>query len=148
MYVQPNFVPAPPTPAPKPWEDSSDDSDMEPPKTKKKLKSEASSLGKKRGRPTKKSLEDKKREEFLASLPQLPEGEDQMLGYKKKGVCKACQLYKGLVALKPCGHAKICISCVRDVRESAEKMFRHSKCPVTGCFAQITDWLPLFNVSA
>lgn len=157
------YAAAPPAPQyvhqKKAWEtSSSEDSDFEPASKKKKMKPSSagtSSTGKKRGRPCKEAAEKKKKEElkqkrkayFLSILPPVLVGVD-VIDKNGDAACKKCEVYFGHVALKPCGHAKFCFNCVKELRADAVNASKFLKCPLKGCSYLAKDWVVLRNVSA
>ncbi len=97
------------------------------------------------GRPSKKELEEKT---YLTSVPNALDESKDAIAYLQKNECKVCRIYKGQVALKPCGHGLYCFKCVNKLRLECVNLRRPAKCPKDECFSPLQGWLLLKNVSA
>ncbi len=107
------------------------------------------------GHLSKEAVEQKKKEEaklklqqhFQRQLPAEINGQDVD---EKNGTnsCRACDIYLGRIALKPCGHAKFWFGCVKKLRAKSVTVAKFLKCPINDCLYLAKDWVLLRNVSA
>lgn len=141
----------------KPWEVSSSSEDEDDFASKKKRKpkkpvpNSGSDIKRGPGRPRKveSQLPSKTDSNITAILSRYPPaftGSDS-IAFGESIECPSCRMYKGRVAVFPCGHHKFCFTCINKMRKEALTMQRPGKCLNELCYALVEGWVELFNVS-
>lgn len=98
------------------------------------------------GRPKSEATVKKAEDKLIVDSYPTVNGHDQ-IAFEAKDECKNCRLWKGRIALKPCGHGKYCFSCMEKFKVDASVMNRPGKCLSDNCYEVIKGWFLLYNVS-
>jgi len=82
----------------------------------------------------------------MAELPGKVLGPDST-SHLEEDECRKCNFNKGVIALRPCGHALYCKACVNKLRSDSIIKGRLSKCLRKSCVSLVVGWVVLCNVN-